>query len=257
MAVVLAAAAFTGPLNPATPPAQNAAASGCAASATPIAEEGFVPIGGIEQWITISGERCGNPVVLMLHGGPGNTLSPYADVLFADWRSSFTVVQWDQRGAGRTYGRNPTSAESTLTVQQMTQDGVAVAEYLVQRLRTPKVIVVGGSWGSILGVHMVKARPDLFHAYVGFAQFVSYRANQSASFAKVVALARGAGDETTTAALETMGSPPWKDPRSYGILRRITRRYESKTSEPDPWQLRRPDELGRKRAQLPERQPLV
>lgn len=81
---------------------------------------------------------------------------------------------------------------------------------------------------------MVKARPDLFRAYVGFAQFVSHPENQPASYAKVMALARGSGDEAAIAALEKLGSPPWKDPRSYGILRRITRRYESKTSDPAP-----------------------
>lgn len=214
--------------------AQQPGARACASPADPVQEEGFVTLGGIEQWITINGERCGNPVVLFLHGGPGNTLSPYAGELFGHWRSSFTLVQWDQRGAGRTFGRNPRSADSTLTVDRMTQDGVEVAEYLVEHLRTPKVIVVAGSWGSILGVHMVKARPDLFAAYVGFAQFVSYRENQPASYAKVMALARGSNDEASIAALEKLGSPPWKDPRSYGILRRITRRYESKATDAAP-----------------------
>ena len=242
IAVVLAAAGLTGLLAADATLAQGTAAPGCASPVKPIEEEGFVRIGGIEQWITISGERCGNPVVLILHGGPGNTLSPYAGAVFDGWQSSFTVVQWDQRGAGRTYGRNPEPAESTLTVQRMTEDGVEVAEYLVRHLRTPKVIVVGGSWGSILGVHMVKARPDLFRAYVGFAQFVSHRENQPASYAKVMALARGSGDDVAIAALEKLGSPPWKDPRSYGILRRITRRYESKTSDPAPavWWVRSP-----------------
>jgi pimeloyl-ACP methyl ester carboxylesterase len=105
---------------------------------------------------------------------------------------------------------------------------------LTQHLGKRKVILMGGSWGSILGIHLIKARPDLFHAYVGIAQIVSYRESQAASYAKVVALARAAGDQNTVSALEALGSPPWANPRSSGILRRATRAYEAKASTPAP-----------------------
>jgi hypothetical protein len=68
-------------------------------SADGIAEGLFVDIGGIRQWITVRGESRTNPVLLILAGGPGNTLVPLAPV-FRDWERFFTVVQWDQRGAG-------------------------------------------------------------------------------------------------------------------------------------------------------------
>jgi hypothetical protein len=58
----------------------------------------FVPIGGIDQWITIKGEDQDNPVVLFLPGGPGDALSPFADAMFEGWEKSFALVQWDQRG---------------------------------------------------------------------------------------------------------------------------------------------------------------
>jgi pimeloyl-ACP methyl ester carboxylesterase len=70
-----------------------------------ISEKMFVLIGGIEQWITIKGQDGNNPVVLYLHGGPGNVMSPFADGFFKSWQRHFTLVMWDQRGAGRTYGR--------------------------------------------------------------------------------------------------------------------------------------------------------
>ena len=95
----------------------------CAASARPIHEESFVPIGGIEQWITIKGGDSANPVVLFLHGGPGDALSPGADSLFAGWDKDFTLVQWDQRGAGRTYGKSGPAVEPTMTMARMTADG--------------------------------------------------------------------------------------------------------------------------------------
>ena len=202
-----------------------------------------MPIGGIEQWITIKGESCANPVILFIHGGPGNTLSPYADNVFGSWQKHYTLVQWDQRGAGRTYARNPPREGSTLTIDRMRDDGLEVAEYVIRRLGRKKVIVVGGSWGSVLGVHMVKSRPDLFQAYVGFAQVVSNPENQAAAYEKVIALARASGDRATVTTLDALGSPPWKDPRSYGIFRRATRVYEAKTTDAAPasWWVRRPE----------------
>lgn len=212
------------------------AATACEAAA-PIREESFVPVGGIEQWVTISGTSCGNPAILILHGGPGNPMSPYSGAIYGPWEKDFTIVQWDQRGAGRTFGRNPGAAEEALTIERMTADGIEVAEYLRKRLGKEKLILVGGSWGSVLGVHMVKARPDLFHAYVGTGQMVSYRRNQEASYRRTLDLARAAGDAETVATIEALGPPPWANPRNFGILRRATRKYEARTAAvaPEGW----------------------
>jgi pimeloyl-ACP methyl ester carboxylesterase len=215
----------------------------CSSPDAAIDEARFVPLGGIEQWVTIAGRRCGSPIVLFLHGGPGNPLSPYADALFSAWEADFTLVQWDQRGAGRTFGRNPPGEDSTLTVQRLVDDGLALAEYLTRRLGQPKVAVVGGSWGSILAVHMVRAKPGLFHAYVGFAQIVGSAQNQSATYARLLALAHKANDVRTIAVLEEMGPPPWKNPRHPGVVRRATREYEARVTDAPPphWWVRAPD----------------
>lgn len=210
------------------------AAIDCLPAPQALDEERFVRLGGIEQWITIKGRSCANPVVLFLHGGPGNTLSPYADAIYGDWQDEFTLVQWDQRSAGKTFGRNPDSAEQELTVEQMAQDGVELAAYLTRYLGKDKVILVGGSWSSILGVHMALSRPELLHAYVGVGQIVEYRENEGAMYRKVIGLARAAEDGKTVASLEAVGAPPWTTPRSSGIVRRATRAYEAKTTIPAP-----------------------
>jgi pimeloyl-ACP methyl ester carboxylesterase len=222
---------------------QTPTPAACSSSDAPIAEAGFVPLGGLEQWVTITGRRCGNPILLFLHGGPGNPLSPYADALYSTWADDFTLVQWDQRGAGRTFGRNPPPDDVPLTVARMTADGIALAEYLTQRLGQPKVVVGGGSWGSILAVHMVKARPDLFHAYVGFSQVVSSTQNQAATYTGLLRLSREAGDTPIIESLEAMGPPPWTNPRHPGVVRRATRQYEGRATDPAPehWWRRAPD----------------
>jgi pimeloyl-ACP methyl ester carboxylesterase len=208
-----------------------------------ISEERYVSIGGIEQWMTIRGANCANPVVLIVHGGPGNPMTPYAQKLYGAWEKDFTLVQWDQRGAGRTFGRNKGSADETLTVEGMAKDGVEVAQYAASRLGKQKVILKGGSWGSVLAVHMAKMRPDMFAAYVGTSQLVSSGGNGLASYTKLLERARAAGDSKTVAAIEALGPPPWKNPRNFGILRRATRLYEGKVTDaaPTAWWERAPE----------------
>ncbi len=206
----------------------------CSANTPALDEAGFVAVGGIEVWVTVRGQSCGNPVILMLHGGPGNPLSPYARNIYGDWEKDFTLVQWDQRGAGKTYGRSPATAELPLSMARMAQDGVELAEFLTRHLNQSKLILMGGSWGSALGVHMAKVRPDLFHAYVGTGLLVGYAENQLASYSKLLARARTAGDSKTVGTIEALGPPPWTNPRNFGILRRATRVYEAKVSEPPP-----------------------
>jgi pimeloyl-ACP methyl ester carboxylesterase len=73
-------------------------------------EDKFVTIGGIEKWITIHGDDASKPALLFLHGGPGSTMSQYNDTIYGDREKNFILVQWDQRGAGRTFGRNVPAA---------------------------------------------------------------------------------------------------------------------------------------------------
>ena len=226
------------PLLAACPPAaygqavSERAAIGCPEGDRRLDEERFVRIGDIDQWVTVRGDSCANPVILFLHGGPGNPLSPYSASIYAAWERDFTLVQWDQRGAGRTFGRQTHPAD--LTIERMAADGIELAQYLIDRLGHRKIILVAGSWGSVLGVHMACARPDLFHAYLGVGQLVDYGDNVEASYRRTLALARVAQDDATVAALEALGPPPWTDPRSFGALRRATRAYEARTSTPPP-----------------------
>ena len=224
---------------PATWPADTTLASGCTADkpSGPIHAQGFVRIEGIDQWVTMDGARCDKPVILFVHGGPGNPNTPYAEAVYGAWTQDFTLVQWDQRGAGKTFGRNPATADTVLTVDQLARDGIAVAEWVSQRLGQKKLILMGSSWGSVLGVHMAQRRPELFHAYIGSSQLVSAHANMAAFYAKTLARLRAAGDEKTAATLAALGAPPWLNPRAFGIVRRASRPLEAAhtTAPPAHW----------------------
>jgi pimeloyl-ACP methyl ester carboxylesterase len=142
-----------------------------------IDESGFSKIGGIDQWISVQGRDTTKPVILYLHGGPAEAQSPFLKE-FLPWQEDFTVVNWDQRGSGKTYGRNGASTPGMDTpesaVEQLTTDAIEVATTVSKRLAKRKIILVGQSWGTILGLHVVKRRPDLFHAFVGTGEFVNW-----------------------------------------------------------------------------------
>ena len=138
-------------------------------SANAIVEERFVNVGGIEQWVSIRGEDHNNPVILIVHGGPASTYGIMSH-LIRSCEKHFTVVQWDQRGAGRTLRKNGVDGSGKLTFERLVSDGIELSEYLINHLGKEKLILIGSSVGSITGVMMVSKRPELFYAYVGTEQ---------------------------------------------------------------------------------------
>jgi pimeloyl-ACP methyl ester carboxylesterase len=173
-----------------------------------IDEAMYVKIGGIDQWIQIRGQDRDNPVLLCLHGGPGATWLPLTAV-FAPWEKDFTVVQWDQRGAGKSLEASGSSIASTMSIQRMSDDGIELAEFLRAHLKKEKILLLGHSWGSILGVHMVLQRPDLFYAYVGTGQVAQMTRSQQISYDHLLEKARAASDKSSVQALVEIGPPPF------------------------------------------------
>ncbi len=205
-----------------------------------IIEEKFVLINGIEQWITIKGNSS-KPIILFIHGGPGSPISPYIDVLYKDLEKDFIIVQWDQRGTGRTYGQNSPPEELTpdylksnpLTLEQMTSDGIAVSEYLLKHLNKQKIILFGTSWGSALGVKIATKRPDLFYAYVGHSQIVDPTIDVE-FYTKIYKMAVEKNDKDALEILNAIGKPPYSRAKNVGQLFRIVKKYERENSIPAP-----------------------
>jgi len=177
-------------------------------SRSAIAEEKFVRIGGIEQWVSIRGADTRNPVIVVVHGGPAVANSSLPGPYRA-WEGNFTVVQWDQRGAGKTFGRNGKSTPD-VTAERIAEDGIEVAQYSRHRLDKQKVILLGHSWGSLLGVTMIRKRPDLFSAYVGTGQVVSFARATKAQYGDLVRRAGAEGNQDALLKLHDIGPPPYE-----------------------------------------------
>jgi pimeloyl-ACP methyl ester carboxylesterase len=130
-----------------------------------------VSIGGVDQWISIKGEDLSNPVVLVLHGGPGGTEMPIVNAVNRNLQSIFTVVNWDQRGAGKSFSKHV--PKESLNVAQFMADTHEIVEYLKKRLDKEKLFILGHSWGTYLGLTEVYNHPENIYAYIGMGQMVN------------------------------------------------------------------------------------
>ena len=168
-----------------------------------------VLLGGVEQGLLIRGQSVANPVLLYLHGGPGTSeLGMVRQHNIPTLEKYFTVVVWDQRGAGMSYAaRDP---ESGMSVERFIADTRELTQLLCKRFEQPKIYLVGHSWGSALAAMTVNRFPELYHAYVGVGQVVDIREGERISYAWTLAQAEKAGDAQSVAQLKAIGPPPYR-----------------------------------------------
>src|ERR1044072_1976050 len=98
-----------------------------------IREEGYISIGGMEQWVTIRGHDRGNPVLLLVHGGPGSPYTPFNSWL-SEWEKRFTIVQWDQRGSGKTFIKNNKDTSAVLTFDGLAGERIELTTPVLKQL---------------------------------------------------------------------------------------------------------------------------
>ncbi|HJQ86837.1 MAG TPA: alpha/beta hydrolase [Propionibacteriaceae bacterium] len=174
-----------------------------------IVEERFLRIGGIDQWIQIRGEDRDNPVLLVLHGGPGWPNAVFTLPL-RPWEQHFTVVQWDHRGAGKTLGRIGKVGSGEMTFSRRVIDAIELVDFLRNYLRKDKVILLAESMGTLTGLPLVKQRPDLFHAMVVTDLYVDLARNEARKYEMTLERLRAAGNTKGVKALERIGGDPTK-----------------------------------------------
>ena len=163
-----------------------------------------VKIGGVDQWVHIRGRNRDNPVLLWLHGGPGGSVIGHGlDAVQRPWEDYFTVVLWDQRQTGKSYYPAQDETEC-LSVQQFVDDTEELMQYLRDYLEKDKLFIVGASWGTNLGMHMVKRHPDWIHAYVGIGQVVNSIDNERVLYERLLSHAKEKNEHKLLEALERM-----------------------------------------------------
>lgn len=176
-----------------------------------------IELGGVPQWVSIRGEHADNPVLLFLHGGPGDPGIGLSHAFQKAWETDFTVVQWDQRGGGKNSSsvdlRNR-EVDPDLTIQRLILDSEELVAHLQDRFDTERIFVIGHSWGTILGTHLAKRRPESLHALIAVGHIgQGMRVNESAVYEALLEAARSQGRDEAVAELEALAPyPPAQGP---------------------------------------------
>jgi len=166
-----------------------------------------VPVNGTRQWVLIRSRDVANPVVLFIHGGPGTSQLTLMRRNTRDLEARFTVVNWDQRGAGKSFaaGRDP----GGMNMEQFVADVIDLSSTLAHRFGAKRILLVGHSWGSVIGMLAVARRPDLFSGYIGIGQMSRMAESEMISREWTLEQAREAGDTSAVRTLTRIGPPPY------------------------------------------------
>ncbi|ATL75926.1 alpha/beta hydrolase [Chryseobacterium piperi] len=147
-----------------------------------IQERYKVHIGGVDQWVYARGQNKENPIILFVHGGPASPISPVMWMFQRPIEEYFTVVNYDQRGSGKTYNANDTlHLNNTIKITQYVDDAIQLAELIKKKYKKKKLILMGHSWGTVISMNAALKRPDLFYAYVGIGQIINTKDNERLS----------------------------------------------------------------------------
>lgn len=164
-----------------------------------------IEIGGFQQAIYIRGENKNNPIILAIHGGPGSPLMPLSYVYQQPLEKDYTVVNWDQRNSGKSYYLNdPKEVYDTLTLDRMLLDVKEVVDYLLNEFNQQKIIILGHSWGTILGSMFSQDYPNLVQAYIGVGQVVDCSGGDQLAFTTAINKAKEENNLKDVKAMESL-----------------------------------------------------
>jgi pimeloyl-ACP methyl ester carboxylesterase len=168
-----------------------------------------VRTGGTELWTLQRGADVSNPVLLYLHGGPGISQLALNRANTRELEPYFTVVNWDQRGAGKSFRAH--CDRDRMHLLQFVEDTAALSRYLLQKFGKQRLTLVGRSWGSAVGLLALARYPELYDAYVGIGQIAHTQESERASYQWTLEQAVARQDRKAIQELRAMGPPPYGD----------------------------------------------
>lgn len=176
-----------------------------------ISELREVDIGGTKQWISVRGNDPENPILLFIHGGPGAPMMPESWTFQRPWEDFFTVVQWDQRGSGKTLSAANRQPDASISIGRMQADAEQLIEWLMATYGKKRIFLMGHSWGSILGIKVAQHHPEWLYAYIGVGQVVNSVRGETVGYQQTLARAKAIGNLRAIRELKALAPYPEAD----------------------------------------------
>lgn len=165
-----------------------------------------VQLGGVGQWLRVRGSDRNNPVLLILHGGPGVPEMPF-EFVNAELERRFTVVEWDQRGAGKSYSSDLPATSMSLT--QIVADAEELVDLLRARFRQDRIFLAGHSTGTVIGTLVTARHPEKIRAYIGISQVADLQATETILYEFATRMAVEKSNTQALQELRQIGAPPF------------------------------------------------
>jgi len=194
-----------------------------------------IKIGGIDQCILTRGRNKHNPILLFLHGGPGTAQIGFAPKFQKKLEDHFVVVNWDQRGAGKSYSTN--IPIESMNINQFVSDANEIIGVLLERFNQEKLVLVGHSWGSIIGTLIAKKYPEKIHAYIGVGQVVNMKKNEEISYRFTLDKANVKDNLKAKKELTNIGFPPYQNKKDTFVQRKWVNKFGGSVYEGTGFQM--------------------
>lgn len=162
-------------------------------------------INNSNQWLLERGYSVDLPILLILHGGPGSTDMWLSETCNAKLEEHFIVVNWDQRGAGKSFDKK--ADPKHLNIGQFVDDAQVLIDHLLKKYDQPKLYLLGQSWGSALGWRLSQLIPQKLHHYIGVGQITNMEESEIRSFQFVLEKARQEDNRKAIKELESLTMP--------------------------------------------------
>lgn len=190
-----------------------------------VEKQEYVNFNGCEHFLYHKGNNKENPVIIFLHGGPGSSELVFAHAFQDKWEEYFTIVHYDQRGAGKTYLKNKKLPRPHF--EDLVSDLGLIVEYVRKEYAKEKVIILGHSFGSMLGSIYVKRFPQNILAYIGTGQVIDFRKNETVGLEKLKEAINESGNKNDLKKVESFGNfPHEKFFENIAAVRRLQGKYK-------------------------------
>ena len=183
----------------------------------------YVNLNGVKQYILATGNENG-PLMLFLHGGPGVSQSGFIRKYQSKLEEDFLVVNWDQRGAGKS--NTKIFSKDELKINNIVNDAISLIEILRDRFKKNRIYLVGHSFGSLIGIILSQKIPQYIKAYISIGQVVNINEGDKFIYKILLKKVNNENYQKGIKILKNIGKPPYKTQDSINKLNKLIQKYK-------------------------------